>query len=257
MVRLRSPPNRQAAASVGGAPCRRVAVLVTLGSMASAVKVFARGRGIAGGAPCRDLRRAPDRAHCRDGARLRAGGPARARAPRRGGRTGRSADPQDIRTTASDTATQLAGGVKNAFVDVLFGMRPTITAEDAVVVGGGDVGAWMTGELRRQGRLGRPGASRTIVVPLVVQGKLAGVIRVTGRRPLANDLHQALQTLASQVEQSLESAVLADDLLARQSEARFRSLVQNSRDLIAVVERDLTVRYATPSVESMLVFRRS
>ena len=110
----------------------------------------------------------------------------------------------------------------------------------------------MTGELRRQGRLGRPGLSKTIVVPLVVQSKLAGVVRVTGRRPLASDLHQALQTLASQVEQSLESAALADDLLARQSEARFRSLVQNSRDLIAVVEKDFTIRYATPSVEAML-----
>src|SRR5207248_9838486 len=38
----------------------------------------------------------------------------------------------------------------------------------------------------------------------------------------------------------------------RASEARFRSLVQRSYDVIAVCDPDGTVRYVTPSVESIL-----
>ena len=36
------------------------------------------------------------------------------------------------------------------------------------------------------------------------------------------------------------------------SEARFRSLVQNSSDVILIVEADTTIRYASPSVRSSL-----
>jgi diguanylate cyclase (GGDEF)-like protein/PAS domain S-box-containing protein len=45
---------------------------------------------------------------------------------------------------------------------------------------------------------------------------------------------------------------LSADAAARQSEARFRTLVQNSSDLIAVVDLDTTIRYQSPSVERAL-----
>jgi diguanylate cyclase (GGDEF)-like protein/PAS domain S-box-containing protein len=41
-------------------------------------------------------------------------------------------------------------------------------------------------------------------------------------------------------------------LLIRQSEARFSSLVQNSSDVVMVVEADSTIRYMSPSVERVL-----
>ena len=52
-----------------------------------------------------------------------------------------------------------------------------------------------------------------------------------------------------------ENVRLSAEGAARQSEARFRTLVQNSSDLIAVVDLDTTIRYQSPSVERVLGYR--
>jgi diguanylate cyclase (GGDEF)-like protein/PAS domain S-box-containing protein len=158
----------------------------------------------------------------------------------------------DIRAVAADTALQLAGGQRQAYIEVELGARPKLSVKDAVVVGGGTVGGTIRGEIRKTGSLGRLGTAKTFIVPIVVRDTLQGVIRVTGIRPLPWHLHQGLDTLASQVALALESARRRADLLERRSEDRFRSLVQNSRDVIAVLEPSLAVRYVTPSVTSML-----
>jgi diguanylate cyclase (GGDEF)-like protein/PAS domain S-box-containing protein len=45
------------------------------------------------------------------------------------------------------------------------------------------------------------------------------------------------------------------DLRRRQGDARFRSLIQNSSDVISILEPDLTIRYESPSVERVLGHR--
>ena len=52
-----------------------------------------------------------------------------------------------------------------------------------------------------------------------------------------------------------ENMRLVSQSAARQSEARFRSLVQNSSDFIAVIAPDTTILYQTPSVERLLGYR--
>jgi PAS domain S-box-containing protein len=57
-----------------------------------------------------------------------------------------------------------------------------------------------------------------------------------------------LRTLAAQVALALEGAALTDGLSRQRSEARVGALVQNSSDMILVLDADLVIRYVTPSV---------
>jgi diguanylate cyclase (GGDEF)-like protein/PAS domain S-box-containing protein len=159
---------------------------------------------------------------------------------------------EEICTVAAQTAQELAGGKRQAFVQVELGARPTLNVKDAVVVGGGTIGGTIRGEIRKSGSLSRLGTAKTFVVPVVHDDRLQGVVRVTGLRPLPWHLHQGLDTLASQLSLALDSAERRDALLERRSEDRFRSLVQNSKDVIAVLEEDFRIRYVTPSVLAML-----
>ncbi len=159
---------------------------------------------------------------------------------------------EEIQRVGSATALDLAGGQSEAYTQLDLTARPPSGLNDVVVVGTGEIAESVRGEIRRTGSLGRLGTARTLVVPVVIRDRVHGILRVTGTQALGWHLRDGLSTLASQVALALEGAELTEDLLERRSEARFRSLVQNSNDLIAVLEPDLTVRYMTPSVEVLL-----
>ncbi|MFY9550167.1 MAG: EAL domain-containing protein [Thermoanaerobaculia bacterium] len=61
--------------------------------------------------------------------------------------------------------------------------------------------------------------------------------------------------LVRQIVAVRENMRLSAEGAERRTEARFRSLVQNSSDFIAVVDADTRIRYATPSVERLLGYR--
>jgi diguanylate cyclase (GGDEF)-like protein/PAS domain S-box-containing protein len=90
------------------------------------------------------------------------------------------------------------------------------------------------------------------VVEVAVQGGVHGAIVVHSPRRLSRHVREGLETLGTQVALALEGAALAEDLHARRGAERFRSLVQNSSDVIALVGRDLTIRYHTPSAQRVL-----
>jgi len=95
-------------------------------------------------------------------------------------------------------------------------------------------------------------ATYVITTPLFIMDALQGVIVVAGTGVLGKAGRDALQALSSQVALALESAAVTEQLVRRQSEARFSSLVQNSTDVVMVVEADSTIRYMSPSVERVL-----
>ena len=92
----------------------------------------------------------------------------------------------------------------------------------------------------------------TVVTPLTVRGDVRGALVVSSPVAVTRDLVDALGALSTQVSLAVEGASLAEDLHRRQSEARFRSLVAHSSDLITVLDADGIVTYQSPSIERVL-----
>ncbi|MGZ5292393.1 MAG: putative bifunctional diguanylate cyclase/phosphodiesterase [Actinomycetota bacterium] len=92
------------------------------------------------------------------------------------------------------------------------------------------------------------------VAPLFIRDELHGLMIVSTPEEMPRTTADSLRALSSQVALALESAALTEDLLRQESEARFASLVQNSSDIVTVVELDTTVHYASPSAHRVLGF---
>ena len=94
-----------------------------------------------------------------------------------------------------------------------------------------------------------------LIVPLNVLDRLAGALVVEANTPFPDGLNDAFDALASQVGLSLEGVALTQDLLERKSEARFRSLVQSSSDVILIIEPDATIHYQSSSATRILGYK--
>ncbi|MGN6695231.1 MAG: putative bifunctional diguanylate cyclase/phosphodiesterase, partial [Aquihabitans sp.] len=91
-----------------------------------------------------------------------------------------------------------------------------------------------------------------LVAPLSAQAELSGALIITSRRPAEAELRQSVETLASTVSLALESAVLTENLLRRRSERRFRALVENSSDIVLVVDSARQITFASPAAHRLL-----
>jgi PAS domain S-box-containing protein len=88
--------------------------------------------------------------------------------------------------------------------------------------------------------------------PLISQGDLSGAIIVSSDETIDVDLASNIATLASTVSLALESAVLTENLLRRRSERRFRALVENSSDIVLVIDPDRQISFASPAAQHLL-----
>ncbi|MFB6841915.1 aminotransferase class I/II-fold pyridoxal phosphate-dependent enzyme [Streptomyces sp. NPDC056361] len=80
---------------------------------------------------------------------------------------------------------------------------------------------------------------------------LLGVLLLAGPEKKLAEIAASAQSLASQAALALERFGLSEEVNRRTSEAYFRTLVHNTSDVILIVDDDDTVRYASPSAESM------
>ena len=108
--------------------------------------------------------------------------------------------------------------------------------------------------VREELRLGPDGAT-VLMVPLSGQAEVRGQLTVSSPTAIATDLVASLEALAAQISLAVEASALAADFHRRQSEARFRSLVAHSSDLITVLDADGIVTYQSPSIERVLGYR--
>jgi diguanylate cyclase (GGDEF)-like protein/PAS domain S-box-containing protein len=94
-----------------------------------------------------------------------------------------------------------------------------------------------------------------LFLPLHIRDAVRGMLVLSSATAIPRELVDSLESLASQVSLAVEGTTLAEDLHRRQSEARFRSLVAHSSDLITVLDAHGTVTYQSPSVERVLGYR--
>jgi diguanylate cyclase (GGDEF)-like protein/PAS domain S-box-containing protein len=91
-----------------------------------------------------------------------------------------------------------------------------------------------------------------LVVPLLVRDELHALMLVAVPGPIGEAITQTIEALTAQAALALDSAMLTEELLLKQSEARFASLVRNASDVVTVVEIDSTITYASPSSQRTL-----
>ncbi|QGG96632.1 EAL domain-containing protein [Actinomarinicola tropica] len=96
------------------------------------------------------------------------------------------------------------------------------------------------------------GARCTFILPLVTQAEVRGAIVVTTPRPLEPRVLRAIEALGTEVSFAIESAALTEHLHREKSERRFRALVENSSDLILVLDQSRACIFASPVVERLL-----
>ena len=113
--------------------------------------------------------------------------------------------------------------------------------------------ATVPGDVRKELRF--DGGQSVLVLPLTARDATRGLLVLCSPVAMSRELFDSLESLASQVSLAAEGASLAEDLHRRQSEARFRSLVAHSSDLITVLDAHGTVTYQSPSVERVLGYR--
>ncbi len=95
--------------------------------------------------------------------------------------------------------------------------------------------------------------ARVVALELpAVRGTTPGMLIVAGDFRGAVGALSGLRTLVSQVSLALESNARGDEMHRQESEARISSLVQNSSDLITVLDGRAQIVYQSPSIERVL-----
>ena len=109
-------------------------------------------------------------------------------------------------------------------------------------------------ELPREARteLRFEGGHTVLLTPLSIRSEVRGLLVANSHDEVSEEVANSFEALGLQVSLAVEGASLAADLHRRQSEARFRSLVAHSSDLITVLDAHGLVTYQSPSVERVL-----
>ena len=142
---------------------------------------------------------------------------------------------------AAARATGLPQPVADAWLAALAGRGPELRL--AAGHGGPQAGA-------------AAAADHVLLAPLTLTGRpsgepLLGVLATFGTRPDLTALAGTLELLAHQVALAVERIMLSGEVIQRNREAYFRTLVHDTSDVILIVDDDGSIRYATPSARNL------
>ncbi len=133
---------------------------------------------------------------------------------------------------------------------------PALTGDEPVFLPQARLGNAASAPLNGRASALLAGADGVLLCPLTLRDRpggdpLIGVLVVFGTRRILTDLSATFEILAHQVALAVERIALNQEVIRQRSEAYFRTLVQDTSDVILIVADDGLVRYATPSAASM------
>ncbi len=97
----------------------------------------------------------------------------------------------------------------------------------------------------------------TLVCPLIVDRRAerdpgAGALFVAADEPALRATQDVIEVLAAQAALALERIALTDAAHRRDSDEYLRAVVQNTADVVVIIDEDQRIRYASPSLQSVL-----
>jgi diguanylate cyclase (GGDEF)-like protein/PAS domain S-box-containing protein len=133
---------------------------------------------------------------------------------------------------------------------------PALTGDEPVFLPQARLGGAASAPLTGRANALLAGADGVLLCPLTLRDRpggdpLIGVLVVFGTRRILTDLSDTFEILAYQVALAVERIALSQEVIRQRSEAYFRTLVQDTSDVILIVADDGLVQYATPSAASM------
>ncbi|WP_307804839.1 EAL domain-containing protein [Streptomyces sp. VRA16 Mangrove soil] len=159
--------------------------------------------------------------------------------------------PQDI-AQACDTAVSALFGPDDphasALLPAVADADPQEPREATRLVPVADLGPEAAARLK--------GLATALACPMVPSdrppgGDLPGVLVVAGSSKVLSEIQGPLESLAAHAGLAMERIALRQEIIRRESEAYFRTLVRNTSDVILIVDDDNTVRYASPSAQAV------
>ena len=88
--------------------------------------------------------------------------------------------------------------------------------------------------------------------PVVVQRKLRGILALSTRRPLTEEEGNAVTTLCREAAIALRAVEHTEQQVRQRSEDRFAALIDNSSDIVAILDATRSISYVSPVVQRLL-----
>jgi diguanylate cyclase (GGDEF)-like protein/PAS domain S-box-containing protein len=92
----------------------------------------------------------------------------------------------------------------------------------------------------------------TVVIPIISRNALLGALLVGSDRPIDPQVVDTLATLGRDLALALQSASMAEEMYRQRNERRFRSLIENSDDIVILRSDDGRSTFITPAATRLL-----
>jgi PAS domain S-box-containing protein len=114
-------------------------------------------------------------------------------------------------------------------------------------------------QLPAAARVELDGFAEAIVCPLLPRRRgaarpeaPAGTVTVAADGRVLADARDAIETLAAQARLALERIALTEAINRRDSDRYLRTMIENTTDIVLVIDEDHTIRYASPALHRVL-----